>query len=185
MISLAAIAAAAAEEAGHEAAKTGLFFSNTSFWVLLSFLIVVGAFFRFDLHKKMAAALDSRANRIADEINEARKMREEAQELLAQYQRRQREAESEAAAIIEQAKKDAKLMAVEARDKINAQMERRAKAAEEKIARAEAQALSEVRGKAADVAIAAARDIIRERMDSGAQKTFIDKSIADLRGKLN
>ena len=95
------------------------------------------------------------------------------------------EAETEAAAIIEQAKKDAKQMAIEARDKINAQMERRTKAAEEKIARAEAQALSEVRGKAADVAISAARGIIRERMDSGAQNAFIDKSIADLRGKLN
>lgn len=185
-LSFALIAAAAAEEAHGAAEKaSGGLFGDTYFWVLLSFIIVIGAFIRFGAHKTMAASLDKRSNRIADEINEARKMREEAQELLAQYQRRQREAETEAAAIIEQAKKDAKQMAVEARDKINAQMERRTKAAEEKIARAEAQALSEVRGKAADVAINAARDIIRERMDSGAQNAFIDKSIADLRGKLN
>ena len=184
MISLALIAAAAAEEAGHEAAKGGLL-GDTAFWVLIAFLIVIGVFARAGLHKMMASGLDKRANRIADEINEARKMREEAQELLAQYQRRQREAESEAAAIIEQAKKDAKILAAEARDKINAQMERRAKAAEDKIARAEAQALSEVRGRAADVAINAAREIIRERMDTGAQNAFIEKSIAELRGKLN
>lgn len=184
MISIALIAAAAAEEAGHEAAAGGLF-GEPTFWVFVAFLIVIGVFARAGLHKMMAAGLDKRANRIADEINEARKMREEAQELLAQYQRRQREAETEAAAIIEQAKKDAKILAAEARDKINAQMERRAKAAEDKIARAEAQALSEVRGRAADVAIEAAREIIRERMDTGAQNAFIEKSIAELRGKLN
>lgn len=187
MISFAALAAAAAEEThgtASDAASGGLF-SDTSFWVLLAFVIVLGVFARAGVHKMMASGLDKRANRIADEINEARKMREEAQELLAQYQRKQREAESEAAAIIEQAKKDAKNLAAEARDKINAQMERRAKAAEDKIARAEAQALSEVRGRAADLAIEAAREIIRERMDTGAQNAFIEKSIAELRGKLN
>ncbi len=184
MISIAALAAAAAEEAGYESAKGGLL-ADSSFWVLIAFIVVIGMLIRFGLHTQITTGLDKRANRIADEINEARKMREEAQELLAQYQRRQREAEAEAAAIIEQAKKDAKQMAVEARDKLNDQMERRAKAAEEKIARAEAQALSEVRGRAADVAIEAARDIIRERMDSGAQNAFIEKSIASVRGKLN
>lgn len=184
MLSLTALAAAAAESA-NDAAKPGGLFGDSSFWVLLAFIIVIGIFARAGLFKSMAAGLDKRANRIADELNEARKMREEAQELLAQYQRRQREAENEAAAIIEQAKKDAKILAAEARDKLNAQMERRAKAAEAKIARAEAQALSEVRGRAADVAIEAARDIIRERMDSGAQSAFIEKSITGLRGKLN
>ncbi|MEO1250768.1 MAG: F0F1 ATP synthase subunit B [Pseudomonadota bacterium] len=183
MISIAAIAAAAAEE-GKDAASGGLL-ADSSFWVLIAFIIVIGVFARAGVHKMIASGLDKRANRIADEINEARKMREEAQELLAQYQRRQREAESEAAAIIEQAKKDAKIMVTEAREKLNAQMERRAKAAEDKIARAEAQALSEVRGQAADVAVAAAREIIRERMDSGAQSAFVDKAIAELRGKLN
>jgi len=185
MMSLVLAAAAAAEDAGYEAAKSGGLLGDSSFWVLIAFVIVLGVFARAGLHKTMASGLDKRANRIADEINEARKMREEAQELLAQYQRRQREAETEAAAIIEQAKKDAKALAAEARDKIHAQMERRAKAAEDKIARAEAQALSEVRGRAADVAIAAAQEIIRERMDTGAQNAFIEKSIAELRGKLN
>lgn len=185
MMTFVLTAASAAEEAAEYGAKSGGLFADTSFWVLLAFLVVIGIFIRFGVHKTAAGALDKRANQIADDINEARRMREEAQELLAQYQRRQREAEGEAAKIIEQAKKDAKQMAADARDKLSAQMERRAKAAEEKIARAEAQALSEVRGKAADVAIAAARDIIKERMDSGAQSAFIDKAISDLRGKLN
>lgn len=186
MIFLSSLAVAAVEdiEAAAEHATGGLF-GQLTFWVLLAFLIVIGIFARAGLHTMIASGLDKRARNIADEINEARKMREEAQELLAAYQRRQREAEEEAAAIIEQAKKDAKRMTEEARDKINEQLARRAKAAEEKIARAEAQALSEVRGQTADLAVAAAREIIRERMDSGAQSAFIDKAIAGLRDKLN
>lgn len=184
MIALTGLAAAAEET--HEAAgHSGGLFSDTSFWLLLAFLIVVGIIIRAGAHRMIASGLDKRAQKIADEINEARKMREEAQELLAQYQRRQREAESEAAAIVEQAKKDAKRMAAEARDKINEQMERRTKAMEDKIARAEAQAISEVRGQAADLAVAAAREIIRERMDSGAQTASVDRAIAGLRDKLN
>ncbi|GJL93982.1 MAG: ATP synthase subunit b [Hyphococcus sp.] len=186
-ISFPAIMIAAAEEAaeaGAEHASGGLL-ADTSFWVLVSFVIVIGIFARVGLHKMITAGLDKRAQNISDEINEARKMREEAQELLARYQRRQREAEDEAAAIVKQAKADAKNMAAEARDKINAQMERRTKAAEEKIARAEAQALSEVRGQTADLAVEAARTIIRERMDAGAQTAFADKAISGLRNKLN
>ena len=124
MISLAALALAAAEDAAeHE--KAGLL-QDTSFWVLIAFLIVIGIFWRAGVHKMIFSGLDKRSQGIADEIDEARRLREEAQELLAQYQRRQREAESEAAAIVEQAKKDAKRMAAEARDKIAEQTERRA-----------------------------------------------------------
>ena len=187
MISIASLALAAADEtqgAAAEYASKGLL-QDTSFWVLIAFIIVIGVFIRAGVHKTIANGLDKRAQTIADEINEARKMREEAQELLATYQRRQREAENEAASIIEAAKKDAKRLTEEARVKINEQTERRTKAAEEKIARAEAQALSEVRAQAADLAVDAAREIIRERMDSGAQTAFVDKAIAGLRDKLN
>lgn len=184
MISIPTLMAAAAEEAAGSEHAGGLL-QDSSFWVLIAFLIVIGVFARVGLHKSIASGLDKRSQKIADEINEARKMREEAQELLAQYQRRQRQAESEAAAIIEQAQSDAKRMTDEAREKIDAQMRRRAKAAEDKIARAEAQALSDVRGQTAELAIAAAREIIKDRMDSGAQSAFIDKAIADVREKLN
>ena len=186
MIALASIALAAAEEthgaAGH--AQVGLL-QDASLYVLIAFLIVIGVFIRAGVHKTIVSGLDKRAQKIADEINEARKMREEAQELLASYQRRQREAEEEAAGIIEQAKKDAQRLAAEARTKIEEQTERRIKSAEDKIARAEAQAISEVRGQTADLAIEAARIIIRDRMGGGAQGPFIDKAIAGLRDKLN
>ena len=193
MIAIASIAATAADAASGAAETVyvaagpveGGLLQDSSLWVLLAFIAAIALLARAGVHKTMGAGLDKRAQGIADEINEARKMREEAQELLAAYQRRQREAEEEAAAIIEQAKKDAKRMAAEAHEKIQAQMERRAKAAEDKIARAEAQALAEVRGQAADLAAAAAGEIIRERMDSGAQTAFIDKAIAGLREKAN
>jgi F-type H+-transporting ATPase subunit b len=185
MISLTSLAVAVAEGAAETHEASGGLLLNVSFWVTLAFAIVIAIFARAGMHTMIGSGLDKRAQNIADEINEARRMREEAQELLARYQRRQHEAESEAAAIIEQAKKDAKRMTLEAREKIEAQMERRAKAAEDKIARAEAQALSEVRGQTADLAIAAARSIIKERMDTGAQSAFIDRAIADVRNKLN
>lgn len=184
MISLAALAASAlaAEEGGK--APAGLF-GDVYFYVLIAFVLVLGVFWRMGAHKAVIGGLDKRSQKIADELDQARKLREEAQELLAQYQRRQRTAEDEAKGIIEQAKRDAAALAAEQRKKINEQIARRAKAAEEKIARAEAQALAEVRGQSADMAIEIARRIIRERMDQGAQSALVDRAIAEVRSKLN
>ncbi|MEL6369970.1 MAG: F0F1 ATP synthase subunit B [Pseudomonadota bacterium] len=176
--------AAAAEAAEGEHSTTPLF-EDTSTWVSLGFLVVVGLFAYMGVHKTLASALDNRSRKIADELDEARRLREEAQELLAQYQRRQREAEEEAQGIIDQAKRDAKRMAAETRDNINEQIERRAKAAEDKIARAEAQAIAEVRGQTVDLAVDAAGDIIRSRMDQGARSALAERAIDDLRSKLN
>jgi len=185
MFSIASLALAAAKETHGAAEHSAGLLQDPALWVLIAFLIVMGIFARAGAHKMIASGLDKRSQKIADEINEARKIREEAQELLATYQRRQRDAEDEAVAIIEQAKRDANRLTAEAHEKISEQLERRTKAAEEKIARAEAQALSEVRGQAADLAVEAAREIIRERMDAGAQAAFVDKAIAGLRNKLN
>jgi F-type H+-transporting ATPase subunit b len=165
----------------HEAVPLWL---DPTLWVLVAFAIVVGIMIKGGVHKKIADALDKRAQRIADELEQARRLREEAQALLNQYQRRQREAEEEAKGIIEQAKKDAIRLAEESREKLAEQIERRAKAAEEKIARAEAQALADVRAQAADLAIEAAREIIRSRMDKGAQAALVEKAIDGLRTKL-
>ena len=154
---------------------------DTALWVSLGFVVVVAMLFRIGVHKTVGKSLDERAQKIADDLDDARRMREEAQELLAQYQRRQREVEEEAQAIIEQAKKDAGRMADESREKINDQIARRAKAAEDKIARAEAQALSEIRQQTADLAIETARGIIRDRVDQGAQSALIEKAIDDVR----
>ena len=185
MISLATLAAAAADVAADHSKASGGLFLDTAFWVLIAFFIVIGIFWRAGVHKTIASGLDKRSQRIADEIDEARRLREEAQELLAQYQRRQREAEGEAQAIIEQAKRDAIRLGEEARAKLSEQVERRTKAAEDKISRAEAQAISEVRGQTVDLAVAAAQVIIKDRMDGGAQSLFIDKAINGLQDKLN
>ena len=180
------VLAAAAEEAAHGAhhAPTPLL-EDTSFWVSLGFLVVIGLFGWLGVHKQIASSLDKRAQGIADELDRARALRDEAQEILAKYQRRQREAEDEAEAIVEQAKRDAVRIADEARVKIEEQLDRRAKAAEEKIARAEAQAIAEVRGQTADLAIEAAREIIRTRMDQGAHSALAERSIDEIRAKLH
>lgn len=182
MIDIILAAAAAAEGAGQ--APTPLF-EDTSTWVSLGFLVVVALFGWLGVHKQMAAALDKRAQGIADELDRARALRDEAQELLAKYQRRQREAEEEAEAIIEQAKRDAVRIAEEARVKIEEQLGRRAKAAGDKITRAEAQAIAEVRGQTADLAIEAAREIIRTRMDQGAQSALAERAIDEIRARLH
>lgn len=174
--------AAAAEDAGHANVP---FWQDATSWVSLGFLVVVALFAYWGVHKKLADMLDKRAQGIADELDRARALRDEAQELLAKYQRRQREAEDEAADIIEQAKRDAKRIAVEAKTRIEEQLGRRAKAAEDKIARAEAQAIAEVRGQTADLAIEAAREIIRSRMDQGAQSALAEHAIDELRAKLH
>jgi F-type H+-transporting ATPase subunit b len=190
---LAALFFSAAQEVAHEAAALGHeveheavgLLQDPAFWVLLAFLIVMGLFWRAGVHKMIAKALDKRSQDIADELDRARALRDEAQELLAKYQRRQREAEDEAAGIIDMAKEDAKRITAEARTKIEEQLDRRARAAEDKIARAEAQAISEMRGATADVAIEAARDIIRARMDQGAQAALSERAIDELRTKLH
>ncbi len=177
---------AAAEEAAHGAghAPTPLF-QDTSTWVSLGFLVVIALFAYLGVHKKIAGALDKRAQDIADELDRARALRDEAQEILAKYQRRQREAEDEAEAIVEQAKRDAARIAGDARIRIEEQLDRRARAAEAKIARAEALAIAEVRGQAADLAIEAAREIIRARMDQGAQSALAERAIDEVHAKLH
>ena len=180
VLSSAALAAGGGD--GHHALP---WWQDTSVWVSIGFLGVIGLFLYMKVPGMLAKSLDERAQNIADELDAARRMREEAQEILAQYQRRQRDAEDEAQAIIQQAKKDAQRMAEESRDKINEQIARRAAAAEDKIARAEAQALAEVRDQTADLAIETAREIIKSRVDQGAQAALIEKSIDELRGKLH
>ncbi len=179
---LAAAAGPASESAGHGG---GSLFEDTSFWVSLGFVVVVALFAYWGVHKKIADMLDKRAQAIADELDRARALRDEAQEILAKYQRAQREAEDEAADIIEQAKRDARQIAIDAREKIEEQLARRARTAEDKIARAEAQAIAEMRSQTADLAIEAAREIIRTRMDQGAKGALAERAIDELGSKLH
>lgn len=175
-------AAAAAQEAGEHALA---WWQDPAVWVSIAFLVVVAVLVRMGAFKSMGQALDKRSQKIADDLKEAERLREEAQALLAQYQKRQREAEVEAKVIIEEARREATRLGAEMRQKIAEQIDRRAKSAEDKIGRAEAQALAEVRGQAADLAVEAARTIIRARVDQGGQAALVDKAISELRQKVH
>lgn len=160
------------------------FFDNT-FWTLVALLIFLGGVIYLRVPGRVTKSLDDRADRIAKELDEARNLREEAQALLASYQRKQREAQQEAEDIVEAAQHEAKRIIEETRADLAAQLERRTKLAEEKIAQAEAQAMAEVRAAAADTAVEAARTIIAGRIDAGADAKLVDADIAALAGKLN
>ena len=115
------------------------------FWVLVAFVAFLALLLYYKVPAIVAKALDDRADAIRKELDEARKLREEAQSLLSDYQRKAREAETEAQSIIEQAKIEAEALAADSRKALVESLERRSKIAEEKIARAESQAVSEVR----------------------------------------
>jgi F-type H+-transporting ATPase subunit b len=159
-------------------------FGTAEFWVAISFAAFVSMLFYFRVDKLVTAALDDRAAAIAKELEEAANLREEAQALLASYQRRQRDAEKEAEDILALARKEAELMRAEAEDVLEQQIGRRTKMAEDKIEQAEAQALKEVREVAATTATKAAHQLIKERVDKNLSDELIDKSIQDLKTKL-
>lgn len=155
------------------------------FWVLVSFVIFMGIVFYLGVPAMIARSLDARADDIRAELDEARRLREEAQQLLADYQRKAREAEDEAQAIISLAQREAESFATESRKALAESIARRSKVAEEKIARAETQALSDVRAAAVEAAIGAARQILRDRVGTEADASLINSSIGELRAKLN
>lgn len=160
-------------------------FTTPEFWVLVSFLIFAGIIVYLKVPAIVTSALDERAARIARELEEAQRLREEAQALLAEYEKKRKEATGLAEEIVAQAKREAETEAVEARRKLAETVERRTRLAEEKIAQAEAQAVKEVRAAAADLAVAAATHIIGERSRGAQGAKLIDQSIAALKGRLN
>jgi F-type H+-transporting ATPase subunit b len=158
---------------------------TAEFWVAVSFV----GFFLILLYYKVpgliAKALDDRADAIRKELDEARRLREEAQNLLTDYQKKHRNAGQEADAIVEQARREAQLYAEETRTALAETLERRTKQAEDKIARAEAQAVDDVRAAAVDMAIAAAEKVLREKAAGAAGAALIDDTIRGLKGRLN
>ncbi len=159
--------------------------TNPEYWVMIAFLIFMGILWKVDVHTLIGKALDQRADAIRKELDEARRLREEAQSLLADYQRKQRDAENEAKAIIDAAKREAESLAADTRKALAEQIERRTRQAEEKITRAEAQAVSEVRSTAIDGALAAAQKVIASKASGDLGGSLIDKSIGELKSKLN
>jgi F-type H+-transporting ATPase subunit b len=158
---------------------------SEEFWVAVAFVIFIGVLVYMGVPQKLIESLDQRSARIKAELDEARRLRDEAEELLAQYQRKQREAEREAEAIIAEAKNEAERVAAEAHGKMEEFIVRRTKLAETKIGQAEAQALADVRAAAADAAVAAAEKILREAAKGKVADELIAQGIADLKAKLN
>lgn len=159
--------------------------NNPYFWVLVSFVGFVALLMYYGVPSIIGKALDDRAAAIKNELDEARRLREEAQALLNDYQAKAKAAEQEAKSIIEQAQREAEALASESSKALAESLERRSKLAEEKIARAEAQAVSEVRTAAVDAAVSAAEKLIAGKVSGGAGSSLIDEAIKDLKTKLN
>jgi F-type H+-transporting ATPase subunit b len=155
------------------------------FWVAVAFGVFVLILLYYRVPNLVAKSLDDRAEAIRRELDEARRLREEAQTLLADYQKRHRNVGQEADAIVDQARREAEAFAHETRVSLKDTLERRTKQAEDKIARAETQAVDEVRAAAIDVAMAAAERILREKTAGSSGASLIDQSIRDLKGRLN
>lgn len=154
-------------------------------WVGVGFVMVVGLLLYVGVPKLVGGMLDARAAAIKSELDEARRLREEAHALLESYMQKAAGAEKEAEAIVVEARAEAERFAAESRAALQSLIERRAKGAQDKIAQAEAAALAEIRSMAADAATAAAEKLIVARMDAKRTGTLIAESIKDLSSKLN
>jgi F-type H+-transporting ATPase subunit b len=157
---------------------------DAEFWVAIAFVLFVCVLGYFGVHKLILSSVDQRRDRIKADLDEARRLKEEAQALLAEYQHKQSEAEQEAAAIVAGAKTEAERMVMEAAAKTEEFVARRTKMAETKIALAETQAVADVRAAAADAAIAAAGKVLAENVKGEIADKLVAAGIQDL-GKLN
>ena len=168
-------------------AATGPFFSlhNTNFVVLLAFILFLAILVYFKVPGLIGGLLDKRSATIQSELDEARALREEAQSLLASYERKQKEVQDQADRIVASAKSEADAAAEQAKADLEVTIARRLKAAEEQIENAEQNALREVRDRAITVAIAAAREVIASKMTADKAGAMIDSSIEEVKARLN
>ncbi|MEW6767187.1 MAG: ATP F0F1 synthase subunit B [Pseudomonadota bacterium] len=154
-------------------------------WVAVAFVILMGVFAYVGVHKTVLKALDHRRDRIKSELDDARRLKDEAAKLLAEYREKAKSAEREAQDIIASAKSEAERIASEAKAKMEDFVTRRTKAAETKIAQAETQAIADVRAAAAEAAVTAASSIMSQTVKGNVADDLIAKGIKDVRDKLN
>lgn len=159
-------------------------FENPEFWVAVAFVLVVALAFR-PAAAAVTETLDARASKIRAQIEEARKLREDAQALLAEYQRKQRDAMLEAEKIISQARKEAIRMKADAEKDLENAVARRKHQALERIAQSEAQAILQVRDTAIDLALSAAEKLMQSSLDPAKKQALADKAIAELPARMN
>src|SRR5271167_2858559 len=160
-------------------------FYEPEFWVAVAFVILMGVFAYLGVHRTVLKTLDHRSERIKAELDDARRLKDEAAKLLAEYKARRATAEREAQEIIASAKSEAERIASEAKTKMEDFVARRTKTAESKIALAEAQALADVRAAAADAAVTAASTILSQTVKGSVAEDLLAKGITEVRQKLN
>jgi F-type H+-transporting ATPase subunit b len=160
-------------------------FTEPETWVAIAFVILMVVFAYLGLHRTVLKALDHRSERIKAELDDARRLKEEAAKLLAEYKAKRTTAEREAEEIIASAKADAERIAAEAKTKMEDFVARRTKTAENKIALAEAQAVADVRAAAAEAAVTAASTVLSQSVKGSIADGLLAKGIAEVRSKLN
>jgi F-type H+-transporting ATPase subunit b len=160
-------------------------FEEPEIWVAIAFIILMGVFAWLGVHRTVLKALDNRSARIKAELDDARRLKDEAAKVLAEYKARRASAEQEAADIITSAETEAERIAGEAKTRMEDFVARRTKTAENRIALAEAQALADVRAAAAEAAVAAASTILSHSVKGEVADDLLAKGIAEVRQKLN
>jgi F-type H+-transporting ATPase subunit b len=157
---------------------------DNEFWILIAFLLAVGILIR-QAWGQITQSLDARAQTIRQQIDEAKRLRDEAEAMLAQYQLKQRDAIAEAQEIIVHAQEEAERVAKQAEADLEAAIKRREEQARDKIAQAEVKALAEIRAIAVDVAIRAVRILLAETLDPARGSALIDQAIEELPKRLH
>ncbi|WP_198411829.1 ATP F0F1 synthase subunit B [Microvirga flavescens] len=158
--------------------------ANPTFWVAVAFFIFWGILFYYGVPGKLLGGLDSRGKRIADELAEAKRLREDAQKLLKEFEAKRVAAEREAAEIVSTAKEEAERLARETEEKLADFVKRRTASAEAKISQAEAQASAEVRAAAVDAAVKASETVLRSELTGASAASLVSESLKDVRAKL-
>lgn len=158
---------------------------DATFWAFVGLIIFLGLMVYIKVPGMITKALDARAEKVRAELEEARRLREEAQAVLADFRRKTQNADEEAEAIIAQAKSEAERMTAETEEALEEMIARRTAAAESRIAQAEAQALAEVRSRATDIAIAASEKLLADQAKGKTAADLIDAAIDDVKARIN
>lgn len=168
-------------------AASGAFFSlrNTDFIVLLAFLLFVGILVYYKVPSIVGGLLDKRADGIRNDLDEARRLREEAQEIYASFERRQREVKAQSEDIVTNARREAEAQSAKAKEDLKASIARRLKAADDQISSAENDAVRAVRNRAVQAAISAASELLAAQVKSGTRSAGIDDAIEEVARRLN
>ncbi len=158
---------------------------DATFYAFVGLVLFLALIVYLKVPGMMGSALDQRAEKISNDLAEAKRLREEAQSLLAEYQRKRKEAEAEAASIVAVAQREAEALAAEAKQKTEEYVARRTALSEQKIKQAEADAINAVRAAAVDLAISAAENVLANKTDAATSKSLFDKAVTEVKARLN